>query len=161
MAEEALFGLLAPHHTRRDDADQAGEIPVPGVDVEGGQDWLGEDVTHDDQAVDLHVATVSSSSTGSNWREVRVTTLPPSLRHSRAVKPPVPCVRRQGGGSCPGHPAAARPGGGRHAEAQAASEVAAAETAPTEIAEGEPDQAQDADLDTAKPPRPADNKEKD
>ena len=41
--------------------------------------------------------TVSSSSTGSNCREVRVTTRPPSLRHSMAVKPPVPCMSGHAG----------------------------------------------------------------
>ena len=40
---------------------------------------------------------VSSSSTGSNWREVRVTTRPPSLRHSMAVNPPVPCMSGHAG----------------------------------------------------------------
>ena len=53
VAEEALLGLLAPHDPRRDDPDQAGQVPPAGVGVEGGQDGLGEDVAHDDQAVDL------------------------------------------------------------------------------------------------------------
>ena len=42
-------------------------------------------------------STVSSSSTGSNCREVRVTTRPPSLRHSSEVNPPVPCISGQAG----------------------------------------------------------------
>ena len=40
---------------------------------------------------------VSRSSIGSNWRLVRVTTCPPSLRHSMAVNAPVPCMRGQAG----------------------------------------------------------------
>ena len=38
------------------------------------------------------VSTVSSSSTGSKWRPVIVTTQPPTIRLEMALKNPVPCI---------------------------------------------------------------------
>ena len=81
-----------PDHAARDDDPQRRDVPAVGLGVEGPQDRLGEGVADDRHRVDALRSTVSSSSTGSKWRPVIVTTLPPTIRLLRALKSPVPCI---------------------------------------------------------------------
>src|SRR5581483_1111291 len=53
VLEQALLGLLAPHHARRRDRHQARQVPLPGVRIERPQNGLGERVAHDGDGVDL------------------------------------------------------------------------------------------------------------
>ena len=47
MAQERLLGLLAPHDTGGDHRHQAGEVPSPGMGIEGHENRRCERVAHD------------------------------------------------------------------------------------------------------------------